>query len=273
MPDFLYEMPARDLARLCILVTVGATWFGILFVKPLLRLLVGGEANVNGAIGYVTSVFSLFYGLLVGLLAVAAYQNLEDVRHSAFREAAGLATLYDGVDSYPDALRVEFQSLLRDYVLFSIHKDWPAHRAGEMLNGGGNRVDVMRQRLATFAPEGAAQEIVHREVFGLFHDFSVARQERLSGVLTRIPNVLWYAVGAGAAVNIVLLVMLRIRPLPHLVLGGLASFFLGVMLFLVISLDDPLRGVSGLDPEALELLWESRMTFDEPQTFGPPAGG
>jgi hypothetical protein len=114
---------------------------------------------------------------------------------------------------------------------------------------------------------------VHTEVFGLFHDFSVARQERLSGVLTRIPNVLWYAVGAGAAVNIVLLVMLRIRPMPHLVLGGLASFFLGVMLFVVISLDDPLRGESGLEPEALRLLWEARMKFDEPLPGGQAADG
>jgi hypothetical protein len=264
MPDFMHNLPVRELAWLCVAATVGATWVGILFVKPFLRLLVGGEPNVNGVIGYVTSVFSLFYGLLVGLLAVAAYQNVERVERSAFREAAGVSTLYAGVSSYPEPFRSEAREMLRDYVLYTIHKDWPAHRRGEIMAGGTNRVSAMRQRLADFEPQSISEEIVHREVFSAFQDFTIARQERLAGVLTRIPNVLWYAVGAGAAVNIILLIMLKVRVLPHLVLGGLASFFLGVMLFVVLALDDPLRGDDGLRPEALELLWNGRMVFDEP---------
>jgi hypothetical protein len=264
MPHFLYDLPVLELAKLCVGLTVGATWLGILLVKPILRLLVGGEANVNGAIGYVTSVFSLFYGLLVGLLAVAAYQNADAVERSAFREAAALATLYDGMDSYPEPLRSETKALLRDYALYVIHKGWPAHADGVILNGGANRVSALRNRLSAFEPESAAQEIVHREMFGAFQDFTLERQARLSGVLTKIPPVLWYALLAGAAVNIILLIMLKVRPLPHLVLGGLASFFLGVMLFVVVALDDPFRGEAGLKPEALELLWSSRMAFDEP---------
>jgi hypothetical protein len=264
MPDLIFDLPVLDLAKLCVAVTVGATWLGILVAKPLLRLFVGGEANLNGAISYVTSVFSLFYGLLVGLLAVAAYQNSEEVERGAFAEAAGIATLYDGLDSYPEPFRSEVQAMLRDYVLYVVYKGWPAHADGAILNGGANRVSAIRQRLAGFEPETGAQEIVHREMFGAFQGFTLARQARLAGVLTRIPDVLWYAVAAGAAVNIVLLVMLRIRPLPHLVLGGLASFFLGVMLLVVLALDDPLRGETGLKPEALRLLWQSRLAFDEP---------
>lgn len=264
MTEFLFDLPVLELAKLCVGVTVGVTWLGIVLIKPILRLLVGGEANVNGAIGYVTSVFSLFYGLLVGLLAVAAYQNADEIERSAFREAAGVATLYEGLDSYPEPFRSDAQAMLRDYVLYVVHKGWPAHGDGAILAGGANRVSALRRRLAGFEPASSAQEIVHREMFSAFQDFTVARQARLAGVLTRIPDVLWYAVAAGAAVNIVLLIMLKVRMVPHLVLSGLASFFLGVMLFVIIALDDPLRGEAGLQPEALRLLWETRMVFDEP---------
>ena len=264
MPQFLFDLPQADLALYVVAATVGLTWLGILFVKPLLRLLLGGAADINESISFVTSIFSLFYGLLVGLLAVAAYQNLDEVERSAFREATSLATLYADMESYPEPFSSEMQALLRDYTLYAIHKEWPAHREGRILIGGAHRADAMRQRLAQFAPGTVSQEILHREAVGTFHRFVEARQARLAGTITRIPAVLWYAVIAGAAVNIILLVLARMKPLRHLILGGLASFFLGVMLFVIIALDDPLRGESGVGPDALQSLWETRMVFDEP---------
>jgi hypothetical protein len=264
MTDFVHDVPTDVLALYCVVGAVAATWFGVLFVKPFLRVIVGGDPAINQSIGFATSVFSLFYGLLVGLLAVAAYENSEEVEQSAFREATSVATLYAQMKSYPEPFRSEMQGMLRDYVLFTIHKDWPAHREGAALNGGANRTDAMRQRLATFAPQSTPEEIVHREAVRTFQEFTVARQERLAGIITRIPDVLWYAVAAGAVVNVLFLVMMRMRPVQHMILGGLASFFLGVMLFVILALDDPLRGDAGLPPEAMLSLWETRMIFDEP---------
>jgi hypothetical protein len=266
MPEFVYDMSLEDLAFWSGAVTVGVTWAGIIFIKPFLRLLVGGEPNVNDTISYATSVFSLFYGLLMGLLAVAAYQNSEKVEHAIFQEAAALSTLYADMNSYPEPLRSDMKEMMRDYVLYTIHKDWPAHRRGEVLNGGANRADAMRQLLVEYRPRNVSEQILHREVVSAFHDFSKARQDRMAGVITRIPEVLWYAVAVGAIINITLLVMLKMRPVPHLVLGGVTSFFLGVIIFVIIALDDPLRGQSGLEPEAMQLLWERVMVWDEPVT-------
>ena len=49
------------------------------------------------------------------------------------------------------------------------------------------------------------------------------------------------------------------------VLGTITAFFLGVILFVIVALDDPLRGESGLDPGPLQVLWERQMIWDEPQ--------
>ena len=264
MFDFVHDLTLEELALRCVGLTVGATWAGIVLLKPFLRLLLGREGDVNQSISYATSVFSLFYGLLVGLLTVAAFQNADRVQQNAFREASMIGALYGDMDSYPEPMRSEMRGLLRDYVLYTIHKEWPAHREGRALTGGAHRADAMRKRLASFQPEGASQEILHAEAMRVLHDFGEARQGRLGGVITRIPPVLWYAVAAGAAVNILLLVMLKMRPLQHLLLGGVASFFLGVMLTVIIALDDPLRGVNGLEPRAFEALWTQQLRFDEP---------
>jgi hypothetical protein len=264
MSDFVHDLTLAQLFWRCVAVTVGATWVGVLFVKPFLRLLLGREANVNESISYATSMFSLFYGLLVGLLTVAAFQNAERVERNMASEASLLGALYADMDSYPEPTRSDMREMLRDYVLFTIHKDWPAHREGRTLTGGANRADAMRKRLAAFQPANASQEILHAEAMRLFHDFGAARQDRLGGVLTRIPPILWYAVAIGAVINVMLLIMLKIRLFQHLLLGGVASFFLGVMLCVIIALDDPLRGEQGLSPAPFEALWLDQMRFDEP---------
>ena len=58
--------------------------------------------------------------------------------------------------------------------------------------------------------------------------------------------------------------MLRMRPLQQFFLGTITAFFLGVILFVIVALDDPLRGESGLDPEPLQVLWDRTMVWDEP---------
>lgn len=83
-------------------------------------------------------------------------------------------------------------------------------------------------------------------------------------MITEIPDVLWYAVLVGALINLVLLVMLRMRPVMQFVLGSITAFFLAVILFVIVSLDDSLRGNNGLGPDPFRLLWDRTMVWDEP---------
>lgn len=266
MPDFVYDIPQRNLAIYFALIAVGAMLVGIVVVKPILRLLMGASPDLNDSIGYGTAGFSLFYGLLLGLLTVSAYQNNETARQSILREATSLGAIYADMSSYPEPIRSDVKAMLRDYLLFTVHRDWQAHRQGEFLNGGANRTNAIRQRLASFEPATVGEQIVHAETISAFQNFADARQERLNAVITRIPAVLWYAVLVGAAINMLLFVMLRMRPFTQFVLGSISGFFLGVILFVIVALDDPLRGDAGLDPGPLQLLWDRTMVWDEPLT-------
>jgi len=264
MPEFVYDIPTNVLATYFAIVAVGSVIFGLLIVKPVLRLLMGSGPDLNESIGYGTSAFSLFYGLLLGLLTVAAYQNSERVKEAILSEATAISAFYSDMNMYPEPIRSDLKAMLRDYVLFTIHKEWAAHRKGEFLDGGINRANAVRQRLAAFDPVTESQKIIHAEVINNFQNFNRARQQRLMGVITAIPNVLWYAVLVGAAINILLLVALRMPLRRQFVLGTITAFFLGVILFVIVALDRPLRGVSGLDPNPIRLLWERQMVWDEP---------
>jgi hypothetical protein len=242
---------------------LAVTWLGILFVRPILRFWFRRESSTNDLVAYASSGFSLFYGLLLGLLSVAAYQSTKDVGDYASREAMTLSSIYRSSEAYPEPLGSEVQGLLRDYTLYVINKDWPAHRVGKVLRGGENRLEVLRSKFLSFNPESKTQEIFHGEVLRSFNSLISFRQQRLAGVSTSIPGVLWYVVFIGAAFNIVFLWMLEIRLMPLLILSGIVSFFLGVMIFLIFSLDHPLQGAVNVTPEAYQNVYDLVMKWDQ----------
>jgi Protein of unknown function (DUF4239) len=266
VPDFVYDIPREQLAAYFSLGAVVIVLLGLVFLKPVLRLFVRGDASTNETITLTTSAFSLFYGLLLGLLTVAAYENRDRVQTAILNEASAIGAIYGTVASYPEPYRTDLRELLRDYVQYTIYRDWPAHRDGDILQGGTNRVNAFGQWLARFEPTSASQEILHQASVTSFEVLKQARQMRLNGVSTRIPSVLWYAVAVGAAVNILVLLMIRARAVPHFVLGTISAFFLGVIIFVILALDAPLRGPEGLSPAPYQALWSQQMAWDEPHS-------
>lgn len=260
---WLQGLSAWQLAVVCSGFFVLVTWLGIIFVRPFLRLFLRRQTGVNDLVSYSSAGFSLLYGLLLGLLSVAAYQNAEKIGAFVESEAAALGLLYRSTSSYPEPHRGELQELLRDYALYVIRKDWPAHEQGRILEGGVARLAVFRETLMGFEPTTANQTILQDHTLGIFNDLVRARVERLSGVDLSIPGVFWYVVLIGAAINVVLIWLLDMRFLAHLILGGLVAFFLGVMIFLIAAMDHPLRGAVAIDASAYERIYDTLMAADE----------
>ena len=264
MPDFVYDIPAVDLAVWFAVISLSTVVVGLFIVKPLFRMLLGTGPDFNASINYLTSGFSLFYGLLLGLLTVAAYQNTERVKESIMSEATSLGAIYSELNAYPEPFRSDVKTLMRDYVQYTVYKEWPAHRQGRILNGGYNRSGAILRRLSEFSPQTESNRIIHSEVIASFQDFTSARQRRLAGVIIEIPDVLWYAVLVGAIISVFLMILLKIPVRQHFLLGTITAFFLGVILFVITTLDRPLRGEAGLAPTPLKILWDREMAWDEP---------
>ena len=99
-----------------------------------------GTRPVNDIVIFVAANFGVVYAVLLGLLIVATFQNTKDLEDHIAMEASRLSTLYRGAESYPEPLRSELRSQLRDYTHYIIEKDWPAHRKGRVLVGGDHRL-------------------------------------------------------------------------------------------------------------------------------------
>ncbi len=252
MFDWVYTISAFRFAALTCGFFVAFSWIGTLLARPFLRVLVKHRENVNDLVGYVLSCFGVFYGLLLGLLAVAAYQNFRDVENVVAGEASSLAALATDVSAYPEPERKNLIWLLRDYCRDLVKITWPYQRRGIVSKEGQYNMAALQQRLLRFEPTTAGQEIMHAETLKQYNNYLEKRQMRMLAVSTSIPEVMWIVVLVGAMMNITLVWLFDMRLMSHLFLGGMLSCFLGMMIFLIASMDHPFRGDVSISSEPFQ---------------------
>lgn len=258
---WIYDISTQSLAALSAGAFVAFSMVGCLLIRPVLRLFVPKRSETNDVVGYLLSCFCVFYGLLLGLLAVASYQNYSQVELNVTKEASSLAALYYDVSAYPEPHREELRQILREYCHYVVETAWPLQRKGIIPKGGVAKVIAFQSRLMQFQPQTKSEEIIHAETLHQFNVFVEYRRLRLYSVTTGIPAVMWYVVFVGAAINIAMVWLFDMKLITHLFLGGLLSFFLGTMIFLIAAMDNPFRGEVSVSAEAFQSVLELMETF------------
>jgi len=266
---WLDQLPAAWLALLFCVSFVGITWLGSLLVHPLMRRLLHGEHPSNEVITSISAGFGLLYAVLLGLLAVATFQNTKDVEDDVGSEASSLSAIYRNVGGYPEPARSELKFLLRDYTRYVIEKDWPAHRKGRVLAGGEHRLQVIRETLLSFEPSSKAQDTLQTELLHELNTLTAARERRLRSVSAAIPSVLWYVVVVGAVISIAFLWMLYMQLVQQILLGGITGLFIGMMIFVIYAMDHPLRGAVSVTPQPFKSVYNLVMRWDARQSDVP----
>ncbi len=262
---WIYDIPTQSLAAMCAGAFVSISVVGCILIRPILRLFVRGRTGTNDVVGYVLSCFCVFYGILLGLLAVAAYQNYSQVELNVNKESSSLAALFYDVSAYPEPHRESLRQSLREYCRYVVEKAWPLQRKGIVPKGGVAKVRDFQNKLMQFQPETKSQEIIHAETLHQLNVFVEYRRMRLHSVTTGIPIVMWYVVLVGAIINIALVWLFEMKFITHLFLGSLLAFYLGTMIFLIAAMDNPFRGEVSVSPEAFVLVLDLMNETSEPQ--------
>ncbi len=255
----IYEIPALWVVGLFATLFVGVCWLGIVFLGPWARERFNPQAHLNESLGDFLQYFGVMYGLLLGLLAVATYQNHTDVEKAVSSEASSLAALYRDVTGYPEPQRTELKTLLRKYTRYVIDEAWPLQRQGIVPPGAVKQVGEFQESLIRFEPQTKAQEALHAAAMRQFGDFFEQRRIRLYSVNSSIPGLLWYTVAVGALINMIFIWLFDLRLGTHLLLGGMISFFLATMISLIALMDNPFRGEVGVSAEAFQLVYDQLM--------------
>jgi Protein of unknown function (DUF4239) len=258
---WIYDLPNWVLFAMIIIVTVGLALAGLFISRPIVRRVVGSSSKHNDIVSYFFSSMGVFYGLALGLIAVATWENYTEVDGVVTTEAAAVASLFRDLDGYPQPLRARLETMMRDYTRVVLEREWPAHKQGVALEDGDALLDQFENEVMNFEPSKEREKIAHAEVLRSLDTVVEQRRLRLQAVSTGLPAALWCVVLIGALINGILTYLFWVENLAlHAVLVAVLATFIAALIFLTAAMDNPFRGEFSVSPEAFKTILEKVMT-------------
>jgi hypothetical protein len=257
---WIYDYPNWQLGALIVAVFGAASLAGLFGSRPLARRVLKASPQHNDVVSYIFAGVGVFYGLALGLIAVATWENFNDVDGLVSKEAADLAELYRDLDGYPQPLRGRLEARLRDYTRHAIEKEWPAHREGLAPEDGTHMLDAFENEMMAFDPSRETEKICHAEAMRSLDSVVEQRRLRLQAVGTGLPASLWSVVLIGAALTVALTYLFWVENLAlHAILVAALAIFIALLVFLTAAMDNPFRGEFSVSPDALQTVLEQVM--------------
>jgi hypothetical protein len=124
MPTWIYMLTTWQMLILFIGVSVSVCWGLTLVLKPLMeRWFDTDHEHRNSLIEILMTGTGLFYGLLLGLVAVGAYTNYSNADDAVTHEANAAGVLYRDVSNFPEPQRSELRAAISNYIEIVITKN------------------------------------------------------------------------------------------------------------------------------------------------------
>jgi hypothetical protein len=268
---WIYDIPNWLLFLLTTGVFGGASLLGYHLTRPVVRRIVDGSGRHNDITSFHFAAVGVLYGLTLGLIAVATWQNFSDADSKAAKEANSIGALYRDFDGYPTPLRAEAENLLRDYTKVVIGEEWPAHQKGQILDRGDQILEELENKIMAFEPSSETQKIAQSEVIRSLNKVVENRGYRVQSVSTALPGVLWCVVLIGAVINIGITYLFWVENTRlHAVLVATFACSLAILIFLTAAMDNPYRGEFSISSDTYKYVLEHVMTKNESRPARSP---
>jgi hypothetical protein len=137
---------------------------------------------------------------------------------------------------------------------------WPLQRQGKIPIRGVELLNGFQDILVRFEPATEGQKLLHAEALRAYNDMIQARRQRLDAVKAGLPGVLWGVIIGGAFISMTSSFFFKVEDLRlQLIQVVLLASFMGMVIFMIFTLDRPFRGDLALTAEPYQLIYDQLM--------------
>lgn len=257
---WLYDLPNWLFGVIVVLFFVLYGLVGLFTTRKWVKRQHRQDHSHNDIVSYFLAAITVFYGITLGLLAVATWTNFSNTQDKVDHEAQVVASLYRDINSFPDPLRTTLSNDLKAYVREVIDVSWPQQRKGIVPFGSGVKLEQFQADLLLFEPKTEREKIVIGQAYQVFNVLVEARRSRLETVTSGMPGSLWTLVILGGMITMTATMFFDTPSFSmHFWMTILLSSLLGLMVFLIGTLDHPFRGKVSIGPDSLERVYQQLM--------------
>ena len=235
-----------------VFVIVGIT--GLAGFNRIIRSRLHLTEAMNNDIIFFASAISVFYSLIVGLIAVGVWRTYTEASNIVSEEATAIGCFYRDISGYAEPTRSQLQQEVRAYTDFLITVAWPKQIRGEATDEATRMLTKLEQDLISFEPKTSGQQILHAQAMHQYNEMAGLRRKRLHAIGAGLPSVMWSVVLLGAGLVMSVTYLLRVERTVQFVLTGCLAMFIGLVVFVIASLDRPLSGPLAIDSRPYQIV-------------------
>jgi hypothetical protein len=228
--------------------------FGLALVRrtvPFDRL-----AQHTDVAGYVYAVIGVIYAVILAQVVIAAWQEYQDARTVAGDEANAVLNLARLAQVWPDEDRARVEDALSTYAKHVVEVEWPAMAQNQF--DGSLHTSLVHDLWQAVNEAGARSENLHPVYTASLQQLDALDEARRSRVLLdedRLPVAMTLTLVIGAVVTVGFSYFFAVEDgwIQGLMTASLTTV-VALLLLLEYQLDMPYRGVSAIEPTAMELV-------------------
>jgi Protein of unknown function (DUF4239) len=221
------------------------------------------DSSSNDFIAILIQSFFSVHGLLLGLLTVSTYENMNAMQDIASNEATAISILLRDVAGLPPATKDKIQYSIKGYAKEVVNNSWPKLAKKEPITGERKYVNSIINEFFAFSPKTKNEEIVLAESLKQFNNLLEIRKSRLSKFDDGIPDALWAVVFVGAIIIILLILCCDYSYRIHIFGSTVFCFYLGMTIYVILSMDNPLVGYDSVAPDMLDELLKNMDDYSD----------
>lgn len=240
MINHILDLPAWQFGILFVGGFIALSAGLVLALRPFVQKRFGEEHNAVFDTGF--SAVGTMYAIVAGLLVFGVYSTFDDASKAAADEASNLVLMYHNAAAFPQPQRDQAQQAITSYTKSVVEDDWAALADGK----GSPKTDQALERLYNvWAPmePGSQWSDQYSASVDELNTVLTLRNERIDDSEAALNPIYWVMLFVGAFLTILHLVMLRMENRTmHLIAVGVTAAMLGMVLFLLIEVNEPFRG-------------------------------
>lgn len=213
------------------------------------------QMEQNEVAGFFIAVLGVVYAVILAFAVIAVWEDLDEARDVAEREANSIGDLYRMAEGLPDTIRRPLQEQAIAYARSVAVDEWPMLRNGRESANSMASMESLWTLTRGYEPTGPREEALYGKLLDEIQEINDARRMRLLASRSGIPHLIWGVLIGGGVVTVLFTYFFGLKNFRAQVsMTVLYVASIGFVLFLIASIDHPFTGTVSITPEALELV-------------------
>jgi hypothetical protein len=239
---WLSDLPTTLAVIVSLLVGSGLSALGLLVIHPLLPHSV--RSVHNDVSGFIFAGVGGTYAILLAFVAVAVWQNFAQIDSQVQSEANLVGDLYRDTVGFPEPSASRLRHYLFVYAEIVVQDEWPALAAGRADEAPGwQLMDKFHTELLQFQANDGSFGVMRADAIKTLNQLYDVRRGRFHAAISELPPILWWNLIGGAVILMIFTYLFGVPRLwMHLAMVSLLGALIGLVMALVVLLNNPFRG-------------------------------